>query len=59
MHILDIRNLHMAFRGLVALNDVGFTVEKGEIFGLIGTNGSGKARFSTASTESIHRNGGR
>ena len=45
MHILDVRNLRMAFRGLLALNDVGFTVEKGEIFGLIGTNGSGKSTF--------------
>jgi branched-chain amino acid transport system ATP-binding protein len=31
-----------AFGGLLAVNDVTFQVEKGEIFGLIGPNGSGK-----------------
>jgi branched-chain amino acid transport system ATP-binding protein len=30
------------FGGLIALNDVNFTVEKGEIVGLIGANGAGK-----------------
>ena len=45
MHILDVENLFISFRGLVALNGISFSVEKGDIFGLIGTNGSGKSTF--------------
>ena len=39
---LIIENLTMRFAGVVALDEVSFTVEKGEIFSLIGPNGSGK-----------------
>jgi branched-chain amino acid transport system ATP-binding protein len=45
MEILQVEDLFMSFRGLVALNGIAFSVEKGEIFGLIGTNGSGKSTF--------------
>lgn len=45
LKILQVTDLFMSFRGLVALNGIGFSVEKGEIFGLIGTNGSGKSTF--------------
>jgi branched-chain amino acid transport system ATP-binding protein len=40
---LTIKNLHMQFSGVVALDDVSFNVDKGEIFSLIGPNGSGKS----------------
>ena len=42
MALLELRKLVKAFGGLLAVNDVTFEVEKGEIFGLIGPNGSGK-----------------
>jgi branched-chain amino acid transport system ATP-binding protein len=42
MALLELRKLVKAFGGLLAVNDVTFQVEKGEIFGLIGPNGSGK-----------------
>jgi branched-chain amino acid transport system ATP-binding protein len=42
MALLEIKNLIKAFGGLKAVNDVTFHVEEGEIFGLIGPNGSGK-----------------
>ena len=42
MALLELKNLTKAFGGLKAVNDVTFHVEKGEIFGLIGPNGSGK-----------------
>ncbi len=42
MHFFETRHLTKAFGGLVAVNDVTFQVEEGEIYGLIGPNGSGK-----------------
>ena len=42
MSILEVHELHKSFGGLGAVNGVSFKVEKGEIFGLIGPNGSGK-----------------
>ncbi len=42
MALLEIDRLVKMFGGLKAVNGVSFKVEKGEIFGLIGPNGSGK-----------------
>jgi len=42
MALLEVNGLVKAFGGLIAVNEVAFHVEKGEIFGLIGPNGSGK-----------------
>lgn len=43
--VLRIENLTKRFGGLVAVNDVSLTVQRGEIRGLIGPNGSGKTTF--------------
>jgi branched-chain amino acid transport system ATP-binding protein len=40
--IIQTKKLTKQFGGLVAVNEVDFTLEKGEIRGLIGPNGSGK-----------------
>jgi branched-chain amino acid transport system ATP-binding protein len=39
---LEIEHLTMQFGGLIAVNDVSMSVQKGQIHGLIGPNGSGK-----------------
>ena len=44
--MIDVRHLHRVFRTkkgtVTAVNDVSFTVERGEIFGFLGPNGAGK-----------------
>jgi branched-chain amino acid transport system ATP-binding protein len=42
MSLLEVNRLTIRFGGLVAVNDVSFVVEKGDLFGLIGPNGAGK-----------------
>lgn len=42
MAYLKIENLRKNFGGVVAVDDVSFTVEKGTLVGIIGPNGSGK-----------------
>jgi len=43
MSALQISSLSKRFGGLTAVRDISFSVEKGEILGLIGPNGSGKS----------------
>lgn len=42
MCVLKVEGLRKSFGGLMAVRDLGFQVEEGEIVGLIGPNGSGK-----------------
>ncbi len=42
MSLLEVCDITKIFGGLVALNEVDFTVEKGSVVGLIGPNGAGK-----------------
>jgi branched-chain amino acid transport system ATP-binding protein len=42
MSFLEVKKVSMFFGGLAAIEDVSFSVTKGEILGLIGPNGAGK-----------------
>ena len=42
MPILEVKEITKTFGGIIALNNVSFNVNKGEILGIIGPNGSGK-----------------
>ncbi|WP_017569415.1 ABC transporter ATP-binding protein [Nocardiopsis halotolerans] len=42
MPIIDVRNLHKRYGEKVVVDDVSFSVEEGEIFGILGSNGAGK-----------------
>ncbi len=42
MTLLDVRDIEMRFGGIVALDGLTFTIEKGTICALIGPNGAGK-----------------
>ncbi len=43
--LLTASNIGKKFGGVVALNDVSLTVDRGELVGMIGPNGSGKTTF--------------
>ena len=56
--ILEARNLTRRFGGLVAVNQVSFTVQENEIFGLIGPNGAGKTTLFNLITGLLTPSGG-
>jgi branched-chain amino acid transport system ATP-binding protein len=43
--LLDARGVRKEFGGLVAVNDIDFTIPRGAVVGLIGPNGAGKTTF--------------
>ncbi|MFJ8460988.1 ABC transporter ATP-binding protein [Lysinibacillus xylanilyticus] len=52
--VIDVQHLKKTFNKEVALQDVSFTIQKGEIFGFLGPSGSGKTttiKILTAQTE--------
>jgi ABC-2 type transport system ATP-binding protein len=42
MNIIEIKNMSKEFNGLTAVDNIKFSLKKGEIFGLLGPNGAGK-----------------
>src|SRR3989344_2762445 len=42
MPIIEVKNLSKKYGDLVAVDNISFSVEKGEVFGIVGPNGAGK-----------------
>ena len=57
--ILEVQGIERRFGGLVAVTGVDLTIERGEIFGLVGPNGSGKTTLTNAITGFYPPNKGR
>ncbi|MDF1542175.1 MAG: ABC transporter ATP-binding protein [Anaerosomatales bacterium] len=56
--MLEIRHLAKSFAGLKAVDDVSFSLETGEILGLIGPNGSGKTTLINVVTGLLRADSG-
>src|SRR5271168_4686441 len=58
VHAISAEHLVRRFGNFVAVNDVSFRVEKGEIFGFLGPNGSGKTTVIKMLTGLLPLSGG-
>ena len=59
MKVLEVEGLRKLFHGFAALKDVDLFVNQGELFGLIGPNGSGKTTFFNCVTGILKCSGGK
>jgi branched-chain amino acid transport system ATP-binding protein len=57
--LLSVEDVRVEFGGIVALADLSFTIEEGEICALIGPNGAGKTTLFNCVSRLYHPTGGR
>ncbi|WP_078060157.1 ATP-binding cassette domain-containing protein [Gracilibacillus timonensis] len=57
--ILEIKQLNVSFKKQYALKNVSLSIQKGEIYGLIGRNGAGKTTLLKSIVKLIHPTNGR
>lgn len=58
MALLELQNVTKTFGGLNAVDDVSFSVERGELVGLIGANGAGKTTLFSVIAGNLRPSGG-
>ncbi|GAA2588652.1 branched-chain amino acid ABC transporter ATP-binding protein/permease [Dactylosporangium fulvum] len=51
--VVEVQSLSVHFGGVKAVDDVSFTVQRGELFGILGPNGSGKSTLLAALTRFV------
>lgn len=56
--LLQMRNIRKVFSGVIALDDVSFTLERGEVHSLVGENGAGKSTLIKVMTGAYTRDAG-
>lgn len=57
--ILQVEKVSKAFGGVKAVDEVSFTLKRGDVLGVIGPNGSGKTTLSNLITGFVEKNSGR
>jgi ABC-2 type transport system ATP-binding protein len=57
-NLLEVKSLKKIYGRIAAVNDVSFSVKKGQVFGLLGPNGSGKTTLLGCITGILLPNGG-
>lgn len=57
-HIIEIKNLNKTFGEIRAVNDLSFSVNKGELFAFLGVNGAGKSTTISIMCGSLKKDSG-
>jgi branched-chain amino acid transport system ATP-binding protein len=53
-HLLEVRDVHLSFQGVKAIDGVSFQVDDGELFAIIGPNGAGKTSLFNVINQVYH-----
>ncbi len=53
-HLLEVKDIHLSFKGVKAIDDVSFHVDDGELFAIIGPNGAGKTSLFNSINQVYH-----
>ena len=48
VNVLDVKNVSVAHNGTLAINDISFSVQEGDLLGVVGPNGAGKTTLFRA-----------